>query len=84
MDFVLKEPDPQVKAGDKVMFSFTLDDEAGAVITHLVPEATMTRRRPARWWRKDCTRSPRRACRCSSFAAIVIFCWAQPLPPVAG
>ena len=40
MDFALIDPDPQVKVGDKVMFSFTLDDEAGAVITHLMPEAT--------------------------------------------
>jgi len=40
MDFTLTDPDPQVKVGDKVMFSFTLDDEAGAVITHLMPEAT--------------------------------------------
>ncbi|WLI79011.1 efflux RND transporter periplasmic adaptor subunit [Kosakonia sp. H02] len=37
MDFVLKQPDPAIKPGDKVMFSFTLDDEAGAVITHLMP-----------------------------------------------
>ncbi|WP_342321612.1 efflux RND transporter periplasmic adaptor subunit [Kosakonia sp. BYX6] len=37
MDFVLKQPDPAIKTGDKVMFSFTLDDEDGAVITHLMP-----------------------------------------------
>lgn len=41
MDFVLKQPEPTIKPGDKVMFSFTLDDEEGAVITHLMamPEA---------------------------------------------
>ncbi|WP_039054957.1 efflux RND transporter periplasmic adaptor subunit [Enterobacter sp. Bisph1] len=41
MDFVLKQPDPAIKAGDTVMFSFTLDEEQGAVITHLMamPEA---------------------------------------------
>mgnify|MGYP004711662361 CR=1 FL=1 len=38
MDFTLTDPAPQVKVGDKVMFSFTLDDEAGAVITHLMPQ----------------------------------------------
>lgn len=37
MDFVLKQPEPAIKVGDKVMFSFTLDDEQGAVITHLMP-----------------------------------------------
>lgn len=37
MDFVLKQPVPAIKVGDKVMFSFTLDDEQGAVITHLMP-----------------------------------------------
>lgn len=37
MDFVLKQPEPAIKTGDKVMFSFTLDDEDGAVITHLMP-----------------------------------------------
>ncbi|MDD7995684.1 efflux RND transporter periplasmic adaptor subunit [Kosakonia radicincitans] len=37
MDFVLKQPDPSVKPGETVMFSFVLDDEEGAVITHLMP-----------------------------------------------
>ncbi|MGB7801045.1 efflux RND transporter periplasmic adaptor subunit [Buttiauxella sp.] len=39
MDFSLKSAaDAQsVKVGDHVMFSFTLDDEHGAVITHLMP-----------------------------------------------
>lgn len=37
MDFVLKQPDPTIKPGDTVMFSFVLDDEEGAVITHLMP-----------------------------------------------
>lgn len=37
MDFVLKDPVPSLKPGDHVMFSFTLDDENGAVITHLMP-----------------------------------------------
>lgn len=37
MDFVVKQPDPAIKVGDTVMFSFTLDDEEGAVITHLMP-----------------------------------------------
>lgn len=41
MDFALKSAaDAQgVKVGDRVMFSFTLDDEHGAVITHLMPMA---------------------------------------------
>jgi Cu(I)/Ag(I) efflux system membrane fusion protein len=41
MDFTLKSPSDAhgVKVGDKVMFSFTLDDDAGAVITHLMPMA---------------------------------------------
>ncbi|MGY5957901.1 efflux RND transporter periplasmic adaptor subunit [Kosakonia sp. BK9b] len=37
MDFVMKAPQPAINVGDKVMFSFTLDDEEGAVITHLMP-----------------------------------------------
>lgn len=36
MDFVLKRPQPEINVGDRVMFSFTLDDENGAVITHLM------------------------------------------------
>jgi Cu(I)/Ag(I) efflux system membrane fusion protein len=36
MDFVLKQPQPEIKVGAPVMFSFTLDDENGAVITHLM------------------------------------------------
>ncbi len=36
MDFVLKQPQPEIKVGQPVMFSFTLDDENGAVITHLM------------------------------------------------
>ncbi len=41
MDFALKSAaDAQgVKVGDSVMFSFTMDDEKGAVITHLMPMA---------------------------------------------
>lgn len=41
MDFTLKSAaDAQgVKVGDRVMFSFTMDDEHGAVITHLMPMA---------------------------------------------
>ncbi|MCT4716161.1 efflux RND transporter periplasmic adaptor subunit [Enterobacteriaceae bacterium H18W14] len=41
MDFALQSPaDAQsVKVGDEVMFSFTLDEEEGAVITHLMPMA---------------------------------------------
>lgn len=41
MDFALKSAaDAQgVKVGDNVMFSFTMDDEHGAVITHLMPMA---------------------------------------------
>lgn len=41
MDFALKSTaDAQgVKVGDSVMFSFTLDDAHGAVITHLMPMA---------------------------------------------
>lgn len=38
MDFVLKQPQPGIKPGDKVRFSFTLDDEKGAVISHLTAE----------------------------------------------
>jgi Cu(I)/Ag(I) efflux system membrane fusion protein len=37
MDFTLKTPVSTLKPGDRVMFSFTLDDENGAVITHLMP-----------------------------------------------
>ena len=39
MDFSLKSATDakSVKVGDSVMFSFTLDDEHGAVITHLMP-----------------------------------------------
>lgn len=37
MDFALTQPEPAIKVGDTVMFSFTLDDETGAVITHLMP-----------------------------------------------
>lgn len=37
MDFTLKTPVATLKPGDRVMFSFTLDDENGAVITHLMP-----------------------------------------------
>lgn len=36
MDFALKTPQPGVKPGDRVQFSFTLNDD-GAVITHLAP-----------------------------------------------
>lgn len=36
MDFVLKQPQSEIKVGEQVMFSFTLDDENGAVITHLM------------------------------------------------
>ncbi|MGK9172243.1 efflux RND transporter periplasmic adaptor subunit [Yokenella regensburgei] len=36
MDFVLTKPQPEIKVGQPVMFSFTLDDENGAVITHLM------------------------------------------------
>lgn len=41
MDFALETPaDAQgVKVGDSVMFSFTVDEEEGAVITHLMPTA---------------------------------------------
>jgi Cu(I)/Ag(I) efflux system membrane fusion protein len=41
MDFALKSAaDAQgVKVGDSVMFSFTMDDKQGAVITHLMPMA---------------------------------------------
>ncbi|MEW7314045.1 efflux RND transporter periplasmic adaptor subunit [Buttiauxella gaviniae] len=41
MDFALKSAaDAQsIKVGDSVMFSFTLDDQQGAVITHLMPMA---------------------------------------------
>ncbi len=41
MDFSLRSPaDAQsVKVGDKVMFSFTMDEKEGAVITHLMPMA---------------------------------------------
>ncbi|WP_312949726.1 efflux RND transporter periplasmic adaptor subunit [Superficieibacter sp.] len=37
MDFTLKQPADGIHVGDKVMFSFTLDDEQGATITHLMP-----------------------------------------------
>lgn len=37
MDFVLTHPVAAIKPGDRVMFSFTLDDEQGAVITRLMP-----------------------------------------------
>ncbi|KNC93065.1 efflux RND transporter periplasmic adaptor subunit [Trabulsiella odontotermitis] len=37
MDFTLASPPSGVAVGDKVMFQFTLDDEKGAVITHLMP-----------------------------------------------
>lgn len=36
MDFALKTAQPGVKPGDKVQFSFTMNDD-GAVITHLAP-----------------------------------------------
>lgn len=36
MDFALTRPQPDIKVGQSVMFSFTLDDEQGAVITHLM------------------------------------------------
>ena len=36
MDFVLTQPQPAIRVGQRVMFSFTLDDENGAVITHLM------------------------------------------------
>ncbi|MFP2506702.1 efflux RND transporter periplasmic adaptor subunit [Buttiauxella gaviniae] len=41
MDFALKSADDAqgMKVGDRVMFSFTMDDEHGAVITHLMPMA---------------------------------------------
>ncbi|WP_435947559.1 efflux RND transporter periplasmic adaptor subunit [Dryocola sp. BD586] len=41
MDFALKSPADArgVKVGDTVMFSFTMDEEEGAVITHLMPMA---------------------------------------------
>lgn len=41
MDFALKSAADAkgIKVGDKVMFSFTMDDENGAVITHLMPMA---------------------------------------------
>lgn len=41
MDFALKSPADakSVKVGEHVMFSFTMDDEQGAVITHLMPMA---------------------------------------------
>lgn len=38
MDFVLKTPQPAIKPGDRVTFSFTLDDENGAVIERLTPQ----------------------------------------------
>ncbi|SQA96815.1 Cation efflux system protein CusB precursor [Cedecea neteri] len=38
MPFALKSP-TNLKPGDSVMFSFTMDDEQGAVITHLMPTA---------------------------------------------
>lgn len=41
MDFALKSATDAkgIKVGDNVMFSFTMDDENGAVITHLMPMA---------------------------------------------
>lgn len=36
MDFALKTAQPDVRPGDKVQFSFTMNDD-GAVITHLAP-----------------------------------------------
>lgn len=41
MDFALKSATDAkgIKVGDNVMFRFTMDDESGAVITHLMPMA---------------------------------------------
>lgn len=41
MDFTLRSPADArgVKVGDTVMFSFTMDEDEGAVITHLMPMA---------------------------------------------
>lgn len=38
MDFALKQPIAGIAPGEKVMFSFTLDDKEGAVITHLMAQ----------------------------------------------
>lgn len=37
MDFTLSQPATAIRVGDSVMFSFTLDDEQGATIVHLMP-----------------------------------------------
>ncbi|WP_194205435.1 efflux RND transporter periplasmic adaptor subunit [Superficieibacter sp. 1612_C1] len=37
MDFTLKRPVSGISTGDRVTFSFTLDDEQGATIVHLMP-----------------------------------------------
>lgn len=37
MDFTLSQPASGIRVGDSVMFSFTLDDEQGATIVHLMP-----------------------------------------------
>lgn len=38
MDFVLPQPVPGLKPGDRVMFRFRLDDAQGAVVTHLMTD----------------------------------------------
>lgn len=38
MDFVLPQPVPGLKPGDRVMFRFRLDDVQGAVVTHLMTD----------------------------------------------
>ena len=38
MDFVLPQPVPGLKTGDRVMFRFRLDDTRGAVVTHLMAD----------------------------------------------
>lgn len=37
MDFALARPVTGIRVGDKVSFHFTVDEKAGAVITHLMP-----------------------------------------------
>lgn len=43
MDFVLPQPVPGLKPGDRVLFRFRLDDTEGAVVTHLMVDTEVTK-----------------------------------------